>query len=169
MTISMLPETSVKAIDTNKDVHLVVDLYHDVDKLPKNFRKTTDLAIIENNKSINLKGLGELNISGSSQFSVKNLPLLIDAIKTSMPITVLDLRQESHGFINEYAVSWKDEKNNANVGLTREQVIKKEEEQLKSIELNKPITFYNHPKLYNIRWFKAKIGLLPLKVCPTKG
>ena len=97
MTISMLPETSVKAIDTNKDVHLVVDLYHDVDKLPKNFRKTTDLAIIENNKSINLKGLGELNISGSSQFSVKNLPLLIDAIKTSMPITVLDLRQESHG------------------------------------------------------------------------
>jgi len=147
MTISMLPETSVKAIDTNKDVHLVVDLYHDVDKLPKNFRKTTDLAIIENNKSINLKGLGELNISGSSQFSVKNLPLLIDAIKTSMPITVLDLRQESHGFINEYAVSWKDEKNNANVGLTREQVIKKEEEQLKSIELNKPITFYNHPKL----------------------
>lgn len=147
ITISMLPETSIKAIDTNKDVHLVVDLYHDVDKLPKNFRKTTDLAIIENNKSLNLKGLGDLNISGSAEFSVKNLPLLIDAIKTSMPITVLDLRQESHGYINEYAVSWADERNNANVGLTREQVIKKEAEQLKSIELNKPITFYNHPKL----------------------
>lgn len=149
MTISLLPEAAIKtgAIDTNKEVHLVVDLVHDVDKLPKNFRKTTDLSILENNKSINLKGLAELNISGSSEFSVKNLPLLINAIGTSMPITVIDLRQECHGFINEYAVSWADERNNANVGLTREQVIKKEEQDLKSIKLNEPLTFYNHPKL----------------------
>lgn len=145
----MLPGTAIetKALDTNKDVHLVVDLIHDVDKLPKNFRKTTDLSLIENNKSINLKGLAELNISGSSQFSVKNLPLFINAIGTSKPITVVDLRQECHGFINEYAVSWADEKNNANVGLTREQVIKKEEKDLSSIKLNEPISFYNHPKV----------------------
>lgn len=136
-----------KAMDEKNDVHLVVDLLDYVDKLPKNFRKTTNLSVIENNKNINLVGLDKLNISGSAQFSVKNLPILIDAIGTSLPITVIDLRQESHGFINEYAVSWTDEKNNANAGLTREQVIRKEEQELNSIKLNEPITFYNHPEL----------------------
>lgn len=149
ISLSLLPNAAIEAqaVDTQKDVHLVVDLVHDVNALPKNFRKTTNLAVIENNKDINLTGLDKLNISGSSQFSVNNLPMLIDAIGTSLPITVIDLRQESHGFINEYAVSWADEKNNANAGLTREQVLKKEAQQLNSIKLNKPITFYNHPKL----------------------
>ncbi|MFU0824628.1 MAG: TYR-PHOSPHATASE-2 domain-containing protein [Clostridium sp.] len=149
ISLSLLPNTAIKAqaVDTQEDVNLVVDLVHDVNELPKNFRKTTNLAVIENNKEINLTGLDKLNISGSSEFSVNNLPMLIDAIGTSLPITVIDLRQESHGFINEYAVSWADKKNNANVGLTREQVLKKEAQQLNSIKLNKPITFYNHPKL----------------------
>lgn len=116
ISLSLLPNAAIEAqaVDTQKDVHLVVDLVHDVNALPKNFRKTTNLAVIENNKDINLTGLDKLNISGSSQFSVNNLPMLIDAIGTSLPITVIDLRQESHGFINEYAVSWADEKNNAN-------------------------------------------------------
>lgn len=151
MTISLvlLPYVSIEAktIDAKKDVNLVVDLVGNVGTLPKNFRKTTNLSVIENNKNINLIGLDKLNISGSSQFSVKNLPILIDAIGTSLPITVIDLRQESHGFINEYAVSWADEKNNANVGLTRDQVVLDEAKKLNSIELNKPITFYNQPKL----------------------
>ena len=137
----------VQALDEKKEVNLVVDLVGNVDSLPKNFRKTTDLSAIKDMKDLNLTGLDKLNISGSSQFSVKNLPMLIDAIGTKLPITVIDLRQESHGFINEYAVSWADEKNNANVGLTREQVLMDEIEKLKSIKLNEPVTFYNHPKL----------------------
>ncbi|NLM44827.1 MAG: phytase [Clostridiales bacterium] len=136
-----------QAIDEKKDVNLVVDSPGHVDILPKNFRKTTDLTVIKDNKNLNLTGLDKLNISGSQQFTVKNLPMLIDAIGTSLPITVVDLRQESHGFINEYSVSWANEKNNANVGLTREQVLMDEVEKLKSIKLNEPITFYNHPKL----------------------
>lgn len=146
---SFFPDMSieVQALDEKKEVNLVVDLVGNVDSLPRNFRKTTDLSIIKDNKDLNLTGLDKLNISGSSQFSVKNLPLLIDAIGTKLPITVIDLRQESHGFINEYAVSWADEKNNANVGLTREQVLMDEIEKLKSIKLNEPVTFYNHPKL----------------------
>lgn len=112
ISLSLLPNAAIEAqaVDTQKDVHLVVDLVHDVNALPKNFRKTTNLAVIENNKDINLTGLDKLNISGSSQFSVNNLPMLIDAIGTSLPITVIDLRQESHGFINEYAVSWEMKK-----------------------------------------------------------
>jgi len=151
MTISMVlfPDTAIEAqgIDEKKEVNLVVDSPGNVDALPKNFRKTTDLSIIKDNKSLNLTGLDKLNISGSQQFSMKNFPMLIDAIGTSLPITVVDLRQESHGFINEYSVSWADEKNSANLGLTRDQVLLDEVNKLNSIKLNTPISFYNHPKL----------------------
>lgn len=129
------------------NVHLVLDSLTYNNILPRNFRKTSDLTVIKGNKNLNLNGLDKLNISGSQQFSEDNLPLLIKAIGTSLPITVIDLRQESHGFINGYAVSWADSKNNANVGLTREQVLLDEVNKLESIKLNVPITFYNHPKL----------------------
>lgn len=130
----------------NKEVNLILDAINYNDILPKHFRKTTDLTILKENKDLNLKGLDKLNISGSQQFSGKNLSILLKEIGTSLPITVVDLRQESHGFINDFAVSWADSKNNANVGLTREQVIVDEVNKLESIKLDVPIRFYNHPK-----------------------
>lgn len=147
MSFSLVTGIEAQPMDAKKVVNLVVDSPGHVDILPNNFRKTTDLSIIKDNKNLNLTGLDKLNISGSQQFSAKNLPILIDAIGTSLPISVVDLRQESHGFINEYSISWADEKNNANVGLTRNQVLVDEVKKLKSIKLNTPITFYNHPKL----------------------
>jgi protein-tyrosine phosphatase len=138
--------TAVELPEENR-VNLVLDGLSNYEVLPKHFRKTTDLTIIKNINGLTLTGLNKLNISGSEQFSVKNLPLLLEAIGTSLPLTVVDLRQESHGFINEYAVSWADAKNNANAGLTWNQVLLDETNKLKSIKLNVPITFYNHPKL----------------------
>ena len=135
----------VEAFEVN-NVNLVLDSFNYNKIIPKNFRKTSDLTVIKDNKNLNLKGFDKLNISGSQQFSEQNLTLLINAVGTSSPITVMDLRQESHGFINEFAVSWADSKNNANVGLTKEQVLLDEANKLKSIKLNSPITFYNHPK-----------------------
>jgi protein-tyrosine phosphatase len=128
------------------NVHLIFDSLGYINVVPREFRKTTDLTAIKDNKNLNLNGLDKLNISGSQQFSEHNLPLLIEAIGTSLPITVVDLRQESHGFINGLPVSWADLKNNANVGLTREQVLEDEANKLKSIKLNEPITLYNKPK-----------------------
>lgn len=130
--------------DKDNSVHLIFDAFKYNNTLPNNFRKTTDLAAIKDNKDLDLNGLGKLNISGSQQFSGDNIQLLIKTIDTSLPITVIDLRQECHGFINEFAVSFADARNNANVGLTRNQVIAKENEDLKSIKLNEPITFYNN-------------------------
>lgn len=133
--------------DDSNIAHLVLDPLEHTDLLPKNFRKTTDLTSIKENKALNLKGMDKLNISGSEQFSENDLPLLIKAIGTSLPITVVDLRQESHGFINGLAVSWEDSKNNANAGLTRAQVLQDEANKLKSIKLNEPVSFYNKPKI----------------------
>ena len=127
-------------------VNLILDAFKYNDTLPKHFRKTTDLTVIKDNKDLMLNGLDKLNISGSQQFSGNNIQLLTKAIDTSLPITVIDLRQECHGFINGFAVSWADSKNNANVGLTREQVISKENNDLKNIKLNEPISFFNNPK-----------------------
>ncbi|MFT8352752.1 fused DSP-PTPase phosphatase/NAD kinase-like protein [Clostridium saccharoperbutylacetonicum] len=127
-------------------VHLILDAFKYNDILPNHFRKTTDLTVIKDNKDLMLNGLDKLNISGSQQFSGNNIQLLTKAINTSLPITVVDLRQECHGFINEFAVSWADSKNNANVGLTREQVIAKENNDLKNIKLNESINFFNKPK-----------------------
>lgn len=131
--------------DAGDEVHLKLDTTK-YEEMPKNFRKTTDLKAIEKDKSLNLKGLGSLNISGSSQFSGMNLPMLLKAIDTKLPITDFDLRQESHGFINGIPVSWANQKNNANMGLTRNQVLFQEVKDLASIPLGKPVTFYNHPK-----------------------
>lgn len=137
----------------NNNTNLVLDsLKHD--EMPKNFRKSSDSINIQNNKNLNTSGLDTLNISGSEQFSGYNLPLLINSIGTSLPITVMDLRQESHGFINGYPVSWANLKNNANLGLTKEQVLSDENSKLNSIKLNIPVTFHNHPN----------ITIIPMKV-----
>lgn len=93
-----------------------------MDEMPKRFRK-----------DVNLK------CSGSAQFTGGNIGMMKKAIGSSK-IAVVDLRQESHGFINDMAVSWKPKgSNKANKGLSRKQVIKDEKKRLKSIELYKPI------------------------------
>lgn len=125
------------------DVQLVLDSLNTT-TIPRNLRKTSDISYLSNNKELNLNGLDSLNISGSQQFSEQNLPLMLDYLSTSLPITVVDLRQESHGFINGFPISWANLKNNANENLTKEQVILKEGSQLDDIELNSPVTFHNN-------------------------
>lgn len=125
---------------TNADsVRLVADTKN-IEGLPKHFRKTTDSLKVDDGKPLNLKGLSNLNASGSSQFSPNNIKLLKESIGTNLPIVVVDLRQESHGFINDTPVSWLGPKNKANLGLSKEQVLKDEKAKLQAIQLGKPVT-----------------------------
>ncbi len=124
------------------DVHLVENAAN-ISELPKHFRKSTDKVILPEGQTVNLSGLDKLNISGSAQFAEIPLSLIKKAIGDNFSIIDIDLRQESHGFINGIAVSFKNEKNNANAGLTLDEVIKVENENLKSIPLNEPLTLYN--------------------------
>ncbi|MEW9095869.1 MAG: GxGYxYP domain-containing protein [Clostridiaceae bacterium] len=142
---NIVAQASTAPVDPN-GVHLVLDSRHYKD-MPKNFRTTSDLANVQKDTTANLTGLNSLNISGSNQFSGYNLPLMLDSIGTSLPITVVDLRQESHGFINDIPVSWANAKNDANIGLTKDQVLLDEKKKLNSIKLNEPISFYNHPNI----------------------
>jgi hypothetical protein len=67
---------------------------------------------------------------------------LKQSIGNGLPVKVVDLRQESHGFIKSIAVSWEDKNNKANSGLTRKQVLDDESAKLNSISLEKPISVY---------------------------
>ncbi|BDR67386.1 hypothetical protein K144316041_14910 [Clostridium tetani] len=143
--LSLAMESTLAYASDTTNLNLVLDTTKYTD-MPKRFRKTSNLENIKSN-NINLTGLDKLNISGSQQFSAYNLPFVIKSIETSLPITIVDLREESHGFINGMPVSWVGEKNNANMGLTRDEIISKEINLLNSIKLNVPITFYNHKNI----------------------
>ncbi|ARC86681.1 tyrosine phosphatase family protein [Clostridium argentinense CDC 2741] len=125
-------------------VNLVLDSRSEQEP-PSHFRKTSDKVNLKDNESLNLSGLNTLNISGSKQFSENGLAFIKKSIGDKFPITIVDLREESHGFINGMPVSWANSKNNANMGLTKEEVLADEQKKLQSIKLNEPIVFYNHP------------------------
>ena len=65
-------------------------------------------------------GLGNCRFSGSHQFSALGLDALLRALPAN-PV-IIDLRQESHGFIDGMAVSWYAPKDFANVGKTLLQI-----------------------------------------------
>jgi len=80
--------------------------------LPKHYRTTNNNITTPR---VNLIGLKELNAIGSGQFTEDQLEKIKNQIHA--PITVVDLRQESHGFIDGFPISWrKGQYNWANQG-----------------------------------------------------
>lgn len=124
----------------NTDTVRLVSDTKNIGEIPKHFRKTTASLKVDDGKPLNLQGLSSLNASGSSQFSTNNIKLLKESIGTNLPLVVVDLRQESHGFIDDTPVSWFGPKNKANLGLSKEQVLQDEKVKLQSIELGKSVT-----------------------------
>lgn len=126
-----------------KELRLTINAHNTV-TLPKNFRKTTDSDKIKDiDKSVNLEGLNNLNISGSAQFSEKGLDMAKESIGNKMPITVVDLREESHGFLDGNAISWTDDHNKANKGLNKAEVLADENERLKKLSEQKTVDIKN--------------------------
>lgn len=75
------------------------------------------------------KGLDDLKVSASSDFSAGELDAVIAEIRKvhDGPITVLDLRKETHGLLNGNHVSRFGKQNWDNIGLGREEIIAAEE------------------------------------------
>ena len=71
------------------------------------------------------EGLDQLNISGSAQFSEPQFHQLAKTLRKlakGKRVYVIDLRQESHVFLNGNPISWYSEHNWANAGLTLSQI-----------------------------------------------
>src|SRR6266403_1734093 len=84
--------------------------------MPRNFRTTDDpLKAIKSEMPATV-GLSDLHASGSGEFTPEGLKLLL--ARTRGPVTVFDLRQETHIFVNDLPVSWYASRDWANAGRT---------------------------------------------------
>lgn len=90
------------------------------------------------------KGLDSLKISASSEFSNNELDGLLDKLRTihNGPVTIVDLRKESHGLLNGYHISEYGKNNWANIGLSREHIISEEEATIHGL-VGSTITIYD--------------------------
>ena len=91
------------------------------DSLPRNFRTTSDPLPAETATKPATTGLSELHASGSAEFTEKSLKLML--AKLTGRVTVFDLRQEDHIFVNGEPVSWYATNNWANVGKSHDAIV----------------------------------------------
>ena len=122
--VSIPIKTFAKDESLPKDVLLVIDK----DKqqpLPNQFRI-----------------IPSLNISGSAQF----IPSQVENIKNSInkeDIYIVDLRQESHGFLNDIAVSYYSPSKLLNKGFTSAETLADEESEFGAITPGTEVNLYN--------------------------
>jgi Inositol hexakisphosphate len=88
--------------------------------LPRNFRTTDDPLKASEGKTPSTTGLIDLHASGSGEFTADNLKLLL--ARMHGPVTVFDLRQETHIFVNGLPVSWFATRDWANVGRSQTEI-----------------------------------------------
>src|SRR5437870_4493161 len=101
--------------------------------LPRNFRTTNDPLKTNKGETPSTTGLNDLRASGSGEFTPEGLKLLL--ARTRGPVTVFDLRQETHIFVNDLPVSWYASRDWANVGRRQSAI---EADEASRVELLKP-------------------------------
>ena len=99
---------------------------------PRNFRTTNDRLNESNGETTATTGLSQLRASGSGEFTPEGLKVVLT--RTQGPVTVFDLRQETHLFVNDLPVSWYASHDWANVGRTQADIEKQEAEQVQSFK-----------------------------------
>lgn len=111
---------------------LVFDV-HNSQEMPERFRSTNDAL---STKNLNLAGLQELRAAGSAQFSEMGLQSALNRIP-SRSVIIVDLRRESHGYLNGDAVSWYGPQNAANLHKTSGEIAKSEARLLGRLQQSK--------------------------------
>jgi Inositol hexakisphosphate len=100
--------------------------------LPRNFRSTNDPLEENKGETPSTTGLSDLRASGSGEFTPESLKLVL--ARTRGPVTVFDLRQETHVFVNELPVSWYGSRDWANVGLSQSAIVAGEAARVQSLK-----------------------------------
>lgn len=103
----------------------------DKEDLPKSFRRFDDLKA-----------------SGSAQYSANALHYIKENLAQDK-VVLIDLRQESHGFVNGTPVSWYGNRDWANVGKTTDEVGKIENEALADLAEKQQVSIYKDLKKDN--------------------
>jgi hypothetical protein len=100
--------------------------------LPRNFRTTDDPLKANNGKNRGTIGLADLRASGTGEFTAEGLKLLL--ARTRSPVTIFDLRQETHIFVNGLPVSWFATRDWANVGRSQSAIEADETTRVQSLK-----------------------------------
>lgn len=126
------------------DLALKVDRY-DKDQLPRNFRTCKDelTGLTRDGVMPSVKGLKDENVSASSCFSEKELEKILNTVPTTPDkFYDIDLRLESHGYLDGMAVSWYSYKDWGNDGWDPATAKHRETDQLNDAMKKKPIEVY---------------------------
>ena len=114
-------------------------------------KKNESIITIDSTSSVGLpmrlRDIPTLNISGSAQFTKDQLLNLKNSINKDN-ICIVDLRQESHGMINDLAISFLNPYKDLNNGFTTEQTIKAENSLLNKINIGNTIQLYKHTGIF---------------------
>ncbi len=94
-------------------------------KMPKKFRKASDEFKSSSESLPSREGLDELKIAGSAQFSQNTLEEALKQI--SGPVWVIDLRKETHGFVDGTPISWYSPGNQSNVNESNDNILRQEQ------------------------------------------
>jgi hypothetical protein len=111
---------------------------HDKAGVPRHFRSTSDPSGLDGDKKLAV-GLDKLQASGSGQFSAKGFDAVVKRAG-GRPLVVLDLRQESHGFVGGTPVSWFGVRNASNSGKSADQINRDESELLAGVAAQTTVT-----------------------------
>ena len=87
------------------------------------------------------RDIPNLNISGSAQFTKEQVINIKNSINKT-DICIIDLRQESHGLVNNYAISFFNRYKDLNNGFTAEEAIKTENSLLNKIKIKENLNIY---------------------------
>lgn len=102
--------------------------------LPKNFRMMTKPFSKTEGALPPRDGLDLLEVSASGQFTSTNLILMLNKLPEDKPIVIVDLREESHGFLHGIPISWKlPDTTWTNKGMTLWEITQDEKRKLKQI------------------------------------
>ncbi len=108
--------------------------------LPRNFRTTSDPFHVdaENTTVPTRQGLDELHATTSAQFSEKSLKEALKKIKA--PVWIIDLRRESHGFVNGIPISWYKFHNKSNQNMDTQSLLLREQSMVSQLKEHDPLT-----------------------------
>lgn len=139
----------------------IINSIDEKDILPGNFRTSKTVPLFYDS-SVNLLGLEDLNVSGSSQFSELSLEAIINAIHKQAGqrhITIVNLRQENGGFLDPedghgaiafsylMPMPWWTGENSAG-NRTVEQIEESEETEMAAITEQRKMTVYGTSDSY---------------------
>lgn len=107
-------------------------------ELPRNFRTSSSALQESEDRTLPTRaGLDSLKAATSAQFSEKTLKNALKQLQG--PVWMIDLRRESHGYVNGIPISWYKPHNDSNQDLTTKSLMHVEQSMINALKEFNPL------------------------------